>query len=1788
MPNDPHHNTPLRLRLQALLERWPLLEEQVATELLGALHAQRRPAAYVVEELQTTLAEYDTLWAELASHLADVAPTDSLPELLAKLDVHEAQASWIAFVQDARTVLAWALRVRIPEGFDPQPLAEMHRRANESLTALPDRGGSVEEWQPRVQPFHAFRRLLEASPPLDDAEADACTECVAHAFGGKLLRSHYFRQLYLDGVETPAAIPSVEVVPPAPPTRVVPVAPTPRPTATATASTESKRNFTKSLMLQKSLAQSLPKPAKKGPAQPVQPKPNKEVNATPPVAVPTPPSPPRAELPVAEHAPTEAEPLLQHVKQATLTAVPHLPTHLQDFASFVATTWLNPLTGHCEPAPWTHDNFAPRVEEAFTHVLTDVVNGTWNRLAVGYFLARYLQAHERAIITMETIRDIAAIYAEPTRTSVGRDGTRMERLRYAISDEERQLNLVLEALRPNPTELLYGDEIDQYVEAAHFRDKTLEAVVAGLLKHHTQSEADPTAQIRAELSKQPPPDTDWGAKLLKLQQTVQQEVKRVTLNAGSAYVGGFSHCAKAWTEFMTNYVLPIATPMYPDRPEGWDYHATERRIGQLTHEHAEIAERWEAGAKARRMMNRVAQRLAELLGETNDAFRQLQKNQTPERFTLVELEIPRRLLEGPRSMHLGERLAHALLVRAFNPEATPQTSPLVLHADFFMTYPTLVDDLEEPIDINNPPLAFDLDGANEVLAATLLYPHAHGLVTPTWRDVELDMYNAKRYDRVGRFLGELPTGDHTPAAHETQRRAFETERRLARLRQLWRDLELLGLPSHKENQAVLKWAERFANEQHEPRLVWEWLDQVTRESEEQLNLARQAWDEFLAQDEADVLRLLALRQGDYALAVRGGHGVAQETHMARETAWRGEAQNIFPNPRETLHKQAEKGSKIAEKWVCDVHEKTHHSNFVSLVTEFSRWIFSGEKTYERDDLCCTFEAKQLRLLLAPHQPTYLPQLHAARYLRIVVLNEASGEADYAQHVVEMAAKWGDNAIVVLLCPLMTATVREQIRRRLHKSNLFASTIDDLDVCRLLNPEGVAPNRMIGLLEIVLEQQPWKARNPFLAGEGSEMRLEMYVGRREEAEQLATTSVKTRLFSGRKLGKTALLKFIRQTKNGNALPNGRHLRVIYVSIVGVSADDLFAKKVVAQLRNDFPDVALPTQTQGPERLFEALRIILQHHPQQELLIVLDEADEFVLKQLDEYERRKEACLSFQLREPLTLPGDAATRVRYVFTGYRATATREGVWTNWGDVLELPQLSPEEAASLIAGPLARMGIDGRAQAAEIAFRCGYQPAVLLRFGERLVERLAEEGYQDGKIIDLHLVQDIFDDAKVQAEIRGVVWANFQGNHLGQAVFAAILQQSAKVVGHRLQNLEQVIRDQFREIGNFQEEADLIGLINAQLRDMVRRKLLLRRMANGEAEYQLKFTHHLSSLLLDLDLGTEIRTNLRAWQESSGTNIPATEGRSLLRRMDFANVREMLRPENAELAPNVVVIGSLWPNALEREPGGIPDRLELATDTPIADHERMGTEGRYWKKAERHDLERVVQIPTDHLLTRPVVLLGGLDLLRAGLERQRCHDPVEALGPHRMTDGQIRWWFQRIVGVEFASTQMLSDIHADTQGIPFLVGEFERELLPAGPPEGGGNFSSEQTHAARQRLQEHLKSQAFASQLFDQLTPREMEFLRMARVIGMTFNEESGPIGDWLARGWHPENFGQRWDQAYPTLAFPLPYLGDPADPVAIDVLVLSGLLPARDGTGEAIDRARALTAKDPLATLLATRG
>jgi hypothetical protein len=70
-----------------------------------------------------------------------------------------------------------------------------------------------------------------------------------------------------------------------------------------------------------------------------------------------------------------------------------------------------------------------------------------------------------------------------------------------------------------------------------------------------------------------------------------------------------------------------------------------------------------------------------------------------------------------------------------------------------------------------------------------------------------------------------------------------------------------------------------------------------------------------------------------------------------------------------------------------------------------------------------------------------------------------------------------------------------------------------------------------------------------------------------------------------------------------------------------------------------------------------------------------------------------------------------------------------------------------------------------------------------------------------------------------------------------------------------------------------------------------------------------------------------------------------------------------------------------------------------------------------------------------------------------------------------------------------------------------------------------------------------------------------------------------------GWAEADFGASWANSYPNHSFPPSYLAVPEDPVAVETLLATGLLPAADIPGDPITRVRPLPPGDPVVTLLA---
>jgi hypothetical protein len=1652
---------------------------------------------------------------------------------------------------------------------------------------------------------------------------------------------------------------------------------------------------------------SMPLPAiRKGPVPVIRPKtPVPTIRPTPPTPPPRPKSPappPRDEAPapaapaVVEVPPLDSTPI-------DLAAIGDVPEEVKTFSAFRGHYWLTPPLGTtCEAVPWRCADFPDRLDQAFQGALADAV-GDATHLGKAWLFTRALELLEHPpSIESRSLEQLAMVWSAPRSPSSGRDPGRLARIRKGEGASEMRLLLFLEAVRPSVEDGLTPSEIDASLERARFHDFTLRQTIRDLLAIGPGL-IDPVAGLRQRLEETPavngPQDLEGqlGA-LARKRQALYIEYLRVSRNAGNGYVGRFDFCHKAWAEFLDE-ITPKVRPLFPlesdegkggKSPRGdkeWNVAAKAAWIETITGRHTTIADRYGARDRARRIMDRAAESLADHLREVNTGLREVQELTHSTHLHKQEEFLPvaevRKLQNGPLSRTDEELCRQTLLHLLRPPSASPESSagayarerspsaspaseselrladtrrsarseselsrtladtrrevdPLVLPAGLLLEHPDLLvilaeDDLPHPRfeDLGDPVRASAvlLAGPIKRTASSDDPPHPLDRLAAWLRQ-------HRRFHLLGRLMTRLSPDDQRAAHRQRDEAMFRVQGERGRLYRAWRDFDDLAAEQAPALRCILDEVDRLTGDgaapaeaqAADPALLYAWLARIVQEAEGRLQKTLLGLRQLLTREASPDQpgspggpsgpddRLRALLERRFRDVIRLPSETRAQTRRWRETPWRTEAAGRYPNPRALLMQE---DLELARDWVQRFPQPPHNA-LRSLRASFTRWAFGGDTptslnkraSGRGDNREYRISCAGIRDHFAAQQPTFLPQL--ADFADLVVLTPAvlPDSHDFVGRTVDLVNSLNANDLCVVLVPGIPANTRTTLLDRFRRrSGACVAILDDLDLCRLLNPKGGEqhPDPVIGLLELAFEQQSWARLTPFTAAGGDQMRLEMYVGRRDEAGHLASSGKYTRLFSGRKLGKTALLKFLEQTWDGRELPAGQRLRVLYVPIVGVREESDLVQRLINEMVKRFgiDRGELPNGFTA-EALVSLLLGFVDQRPEESLLFVLDEADEFVLAQLEEYERRYEACLSFQMRSQISgarIDASQRPRVRFVFSGYRATATYGGSWAHWGDVLQLVPLRPDEAADLVAGPLARLGIDAGEQADAIAFRCGYQPAVLLRFGEELLARLeSRRGHHENVKVTADDVAETFHQQPVQDEIRRGVSYNFQSNPLGRAVFAALLLEFSSLPrGQGLRRAEEQVLERLRLIDEDAprllrgDDPSALGQITAQFKDFVNRELLIERYEQGEAVYFLKFPYHLSVLLAN-DQKADVLASLQALRDGAGRS--STEVRGLLPARVLNALREVVRPgpkgPDPDLPCRAAIVGTLWPDAINNRSRGVANSLGLDPSVVLGAEEarKPGVAGQPLLSVLGAHVEDLDAILKDRPIGLAAPLFtGGADLLREMLRRgRRGSDFYEIHGLSRLNLATVRWWFQRVRGLEFPGEADLAEIHRLSGGIPLLVRGVD-ELLPRTASAGGmGGHNVSEEEAARVRAQFTERLPAIACDLTSgppecRLTPREIDLLRMVHTVNaaLDFQADGTSFEEALGSGW-TELYAEEWPKCYPDLPAPEPLLETTEDQVSLMVVSLLGLLPwGREGLSLAA-RLEPLAAGDPLLGLL----
>ena len=324
----------------------------------------------------------------------------------------------------------------------------------------------------------------------------------------------------------------------------------------------------------------------------------------------------------------------------------------------------------------------------------------------------------------------------------------------------------------------------------------------------------------------------------------------------------------------------------------------------------------------------------------------------------------------------------------------------------------------------------------------------------------------------------------------------------------------------------------------EELLFKDWLLRLAAYADElfaqELDSLRRAVSHSTHPAEANIL--LAIDEQRFADAVYLSHETPRDQTIRpiarRQTAWRKDATSRSTNSTKEL-REYRRGLDASGRGKSELREMidtwlSGHSGVLSsdrpLRTRFADVVFAdtfggeGEqlrKQGKSEPLCFRIPCQNVREYLARQglNPSFLPQLARAEDIVLITPPAKFSDPGLVQQTANLIAANHANKLVAILAPGILSDLRTALLHELRQRKLTAAVVDSIDLCRLLNPSGRQINLVIGLLEVMLEQQRWTNISPFHAHDGAQSRIEMYVGRAEEAEVLATDNKYSRLFSG---------------------------------------------------------------------------------------------------------------------------------------------------------------------------------------------------------------------------------------------------------------------------------------------------------------------------------------------------------------------------------------------------------------------------------------------------------------------------------------------------------------------------------------------------------------------------------------------------------------------------------------------------------------------------------------------------
>lgn len=323
--------------------------------------------------------------------------------------------------------------------------------------------------------------------------------------------------------------------------------------------------------------------------------------------------------------------------------------------------------------------------------------------------------------------------------------------------------------------------------------------------------------------------------------------------------------------------------------------------------------------------------------------------------------------------------------------------------------------------------------------------------------------------------------------------------------------------------------------------------------------------------------------------------------------------------------------------------------------------------------------------------------------------------------------------------------------------------------------------------------PFGAARPY-SDNSAATSLEMFFGRDREYDALVDPQGSCMVYGGRQLGKTALLKQIELRNMSNP-----DFVVVYRDIKNVGSVDL-PSAVWDRIGEALKEKKFSSaEACRGDRVVDTMKGWLRTQPKRQLLILLDEADNFLESEMEsDFEH---------IVKMKGLMEETGRRIKFVYAGLhnvqRFVRAPNSPFLHLGEPVNIGPLLGEDrhaARQMVFEPMAAVGVGFKetTDAHHMLSLVGYYPSLLQTFGKSLLAKVDQELARKGELempvlLDRNALEEGFKAAEFRTEIREKFRATLELDPRYELIAYAVCHKAeeerarGQIAGHGYSNRE-----------------------------------------------------------------------------------------------------------------------------------------------------------------------------------------------------------------------------------------------------------------------------------------------------------------------------------------------------------------------------------------------------------------